>query len=252
MSHLFPTDVGSTGEPSDVGDGEWETPPSARVTSSGVLGRAALLSLPLLSLTPAAPQPSSVCEGRLCEGRACGRPRGCGGDGGMDVSGGEAAAAGPVWQTLKGLSSRDVQCSSPTTTSPPGQQGPRPMAQLLGSDLAAERLARRASCPLEAPTSLYSPKDPGPPQLVIPDTDRSQGLLNGSPAVPLSASPGEGPNRSPWGPPSSSTTSTSLSNTNLALHNNNNHFLSNNNINYATSPKEEEEDQELGTPSVFR
>ncbi|KAK8740777.1 hypothetical protein OTU49_002691 [Cherax quadricarinatus] len=178
----------------------------------------------------------------------------------MKVSGGEAAGPVlPVWQTLKGLSSRDVQCSSPTSPGYQQQQQQQQQQSVHGSNMAAERLARRDSCPLDAPSSSsfpYPGRNPPLPQLLIPEGDRSPGLLNGSVAPPLSAPPivstGEGPARPLWGPPSSSTTSTSLSNTNLALHNNNNnnnHVVSNNNVSYATSPKEEEEDVE--TPSVF-
>ncbi|XP_045596107.2 ATP-sensitive inward rectifier potassium channel 12 isoform X3 [Procambarus clarkii] len=169
----------------------------------------------------------------------------------MKVSGGEAAGPVlPVWQTLKGLSSRDVQCTSPTTA---GFQHPQQRG-VHGSSMAAERLARRDSCPLEVPSSSssYPVRNSGLPHLLIPEGDRSPGLLNGSVAPPLSAPPivsaGEGPSRLPWGPTSSSTTSTSLSNTNLALHHNNNHIVSNN-VSYAASPKEEED---LETPSVFR
>lgn len=182
----------------------------------------------------------------------------------MKVSGGEGA--GPVWQTLKGLSSRDASCGSPTSPGPHQQQQQsqsQQQQQQRGpqiSSAAAERLARRDSCPLDAPLSC-PPREVTLPHLILPEGDRSPVLYNGSVATPVSAPPttvsGEGGGRTPWGPPSSSTTSTSLSNTNLALQKNasatpNNMMLSNNNLSvtYATSPKDEEPETE--TPSVFR
>ncbi|XP_068247370.1 ATP-sensitive inward rectifier potassium channel 12-like [Palaemon carinicauda] len=185
----------------------------------------------------------------------------------MKVSGSEAAGGPvlPVWQTLKGLSSRDASCTSPGSSSPGTQQQQHCSLQ-VGSSTAAERLARRDSCPMDAsatPSPYPATTEASPfPQLVIPEGDRALSLLNGSAAPPLSAPPtepaGEVAARTPWGPPSSSTTSTSLSNTNLALHNNNNNnnnnntVISNNNVTYATSAKEEpEDDEEDDTPHVF-
>ncbi|XP_042884249.1 G protein-activated inward rectifier potassium channel 3-like isoform X1 [Penaeus japonicus] len=181
----------------------------------------------------------------------------------MKASSDEAAGPVlPVWQTLKGLSSRDVQCSGSPTNGTPGNTAPaaitspgasQPNRSVQGSSLAAERLARRDSDPSEAP----SPSSPFPPPrieppnfLMTPDGERSPSMANGSAGPPLSAPPvlpgNEAHKRAPWGPPSSSTTSTSLSNTNLTLHNNNNNntVVSNNSINYAASPKEERPDEE--------
>ena len=212
-------------------------------------------SLPLLSLPCTGPPPGTVCEGQ-----ACGRPRGCGcaGDVGMKVSGGEGA--GPVWQTLKGLSSRDVSCGSPTSPGPHQQQQQRGLQR---SNTAAERLAHRNSCPLDASSSSPRPlKEVTLPHLILPEGDRSPVLYNGSVATPVSAPPitasGDCSGRTPWGPPSSSTTSTSLSNTNLALHKSTivtpNNML-HTNITNVTSPKDEEPEAdtpEVETPSVFR
>ncbi|KAK4297352.1 hypothetical protein Pmani_030232 [Petrolisthes manimaculis] len=183
------------------------------------------------------------------------------------MSGGEVTGTSlPVWQTLKGLSSRDA-CHSPTSP------GLRPA--LRASTSVAERLARRGSCPpvtslvsnlapalapalapvitpaiSPAITPSCSPRDVVPPKLVIPEGDVSGGLYNGSVASPISATGEEGGGRVGWGPPSSSTTSTSLSNANLALqHHNNKHVVSNNSLSFAASPKEERGDE---TPSVFR
>ncbi|MPC33456.1 hypothetical protein E2C01_026806 [Portunus trituberculatus] len=223
-------------------------------------------SLPLLSLPDTGPP-----SGTVCEGQACGRPRGCGcgGDVGMKVSGGEGAGpAGPVWQTLKGLSSRESSCGSPTSPGPQQQQQLQQQQRgLQSSNAVAERLARRDSCPLDASSSSSRPKEVTLPHLILPEGDRSPVLYNGSVATPVSAPPitasGDVGGRTPWGPPSSSTTSTSLSNTNLTLHKNaavtpNNMLLTNNNIGNATttSPKDDEtptaDTPEAETPSVFR
>ncbi|XP_047469099.1 rho GTPase-activating protein gacO-like [Penaeus chinensis] len=251
------------------------TPPTTPAPSRGLLRSAPplLSSLPLLELPRPAHDSGTVCEGRVCEGKACGRPRGCSGDGGMKASSEEAAGPVlPVWQTLKGLSSRDVQCSGSPTSTAPGSAAPaavtspgasHPHRSLQASSLAAERLARLDTEPSEAP----SPSSPFPPPrieppnfLMTPEGERSPSMANGSAGPPLSAPPvlpgNEAHKRAPWGPPSSSTTSTSLSNTNLTLHNNNNNnnnnntVVSNNSINYAASPKEERPDEEAS--HVFR
>ncbi|XP_045116795.1 ATP-sensitive inward rectifier potassium channel 12-like isoform X3 [Portunus trituberculatus] len=187
----------------------------------------------------------------------------------MKVSGGEGAGpAGPVWQTLKGLSSRESSCGSPTSPGPQQQQQLQQQQRgLQSSNAVAERLARRDSCPLDASSSSSRPKEVTLPHLILPEGDRSPVLYNGSVATPVSAPPitasGDVGGRTPWGPPSSSTTSTSLSNTNLTLHKNaavtpNNMLLTNNNIGNATttSPKDDEtptaDTPEAETPSVFR
>lgn len=237
-----------------------------RLPSPGVRRRTPPPSLPLLTVPQTAPQPIILCEERVCAGQECTRPLGCGGDGGT-MSGGEATGTSlPVWQTLKGLSSREA-CHSPTSPS----LRPSPLA----STSVAERLARRGSCPPVAslaPTltpglvpalapiitpaispalTPCSPREVVPPKLIIPEGDGSGGLYNGSVASPTSATGEEGGGRAGWGPPSSSTTSTSLSNANLALqHHSNKHVVSNNSLSFAASPKEERDGDE--TPSVFR
>ncbi|XP_076058169.1 G protein-activated inward rectifier potassium channel 4-like isoform X4 [Oratosquilla oratoria] len=141
----------------------------------------------------------------------------------------------PVWQSLKGFSSRDLNRGGSPSGTPTHLQLKQQEPSLARSNTAAERLAR-SDCPKDLPVFPSLPAlNNGTVENIysasLAETERSPALLSGSlnsvserlllqtssglTAPEITSTNGAVARRVPWSLPSVSTTSTSLSNTNL-------------------------------------